>query len=37
MPKQICRGRDFWAPLVKEFEEAHTEAIREVLQQAGHG
>ena len=21
MPKQICRGRDFWAPLVKEFEE----------------
>jgi hypothetical protein len=22
MPKQICRGRDFWAPLVKEFEEA---------------
>jgi hypothetical protein len=22
MPKQICRGRDFWTPLVKEFEEA---------------
>ena len=22
MPKQICRGRDFWAPLVKEFEGA---------------
>jgi hypothetical protein len=22
MPKQICRGRDFWAPLVEEFEGA---------------
>jgi hypothetical protein len=22
MPKEICRGRDFWAPLVKEFEGA---------------
>jgi hypothetical protein len=22
MPKQICRGRDFWTPLVEVFEEA---------------
>ena len=22
MPKQTCRGRDFWAPLVEEFEGA---------------